>query len=200
MIEELEAEAVAQLMAAERGAERGAERKGATLGFQGTVIEVRARRRKDSAVVLGYSYGGVRLERAVLLLLICPQSACERSQSAKARWEALNPGKPPLQRRPRNGMKTISEVGAARLFDEVSLDGAESPCVARPASFAVLTSCPVNAHESKVVRMSGWDLFRGGKCIAGGLASSGAAGMVAPRFGSIEAARTWLAKMGASAD
>jgi len=196
MIEELEAEAVAQLIAAERGAER----KGATLGFEGTVIEVRARRRKDGAVVLGYSYGGVRLERAVLLLLICPQSACERSQSAKARWEALNPRKPTLQRRPRDGMKTIREVAAARLFGEVSLGVAEIQCVARPASFAVLTSCPVNAHEPKIVRMSGWDLFRGGKCIAGGLASSGAAGVVAPRFGSIEAARTWLAKMGASAD
>lgn len=190
MIEELEAEAVAQLVAGECGGVRAK----AKLSHQGTVVEVRARRRNDGGVVLGYSYGGVRLERAILLLLMCPQVACERSRSAKTRWEARNPPLPALQRRPRNGMKTVGDVAKAQLFDEVPVGGARSPCVARPASFAVLTSCPVNAHEPAVVRMHGWDLFRRGKYVAGGLAPLGSAGTKAPRFPSIEAAIAWVAE------
>ena len=188
MIEGLEAEAVAHLVAAERGETRAK----ATLDDHGTTIEVRARRRKDGAVVLGYSYGGARLERAVLLLLICPVAACERSQSAKSQWKARNPAPPVLQRRSRNAVTFGANGAEARLFDEVPVNDGKGLCVARPASFAVHVACPVNAHKPVLMTMKGWDLFTNGKYMAGGLICSDFSGAKVPRFGSIEAANVWL--------
>lgn len=191
MIEELEAEAVAQLVAAERGDARAR----ATLEHQGTTVEVRARRRKDGAVVLRYGYGGERLERAVLLLLMCPETACERSQSAKRRWEARDPTAPALQRRTRSPMKGVPTFEGSRLFEEVSLESSEGHCVARPASFASLTVCPVKAHLPTIVRKSGWDLFRNGTYIAGGLTKCGATGVRVPLFPTIKAASAWISSV-----
>lgn len=191
MIEELEAEAVAQLVAAERGDARAR----ATLEHQGTTVEVRARRRRDGAVVLGYGYGGERLERAVLLLLLCPEAACERSQSAKQRWEARSSSAPVLQRRTRSPMRSVPTFEGSRLFEEVPLEGPEGHCVARPALFESLMACPVDAHPPTKVRKSGWDLFRDGKYVAGGMTQCGATGARTAQLPTIEAARAWISSL-----
>ena len=190
MIEGLEAEAVAQLVAEERGGIR--ER--ATLSHHGMEIEVHARRRKDGAAVLGYSYDGVRLERAVLLLLICPEDACERSQAVKQQWQARRPAPPALQRRPRTAMKGAVGLGEARLFAEVSVHCEAGSYVARPASLKCFVACPVQAHEPTMLRKSGWDLFRDGKYVAGGVVRKPETSESSPRFPSIEAATVWLAR------
>lgn len=190
MIEELEAEAVAQLVAEERGAVRGK----AMLSHRGMTIEVRARRRKDGAAVLGYSYDGVRLERAVLLLLMCPEDACERSQALKQQWQALKPAPPALQRRPRTVMKGAVDIGEARLFDEVSVDCEAGSYVARPASLKCFVACPVQAHRPTMMRKDGWDLFRDGKYVAGGVVRQADTGESTPHFPSVQDAARWLAQ------
>lgn len=184
MIEELEAEAVAQLVEAERGAERAK----VTADHKGTPIEVRARRRSDGGVVLGYSYGGVRLERVVLLTLVCPQAGCERGQVVKREWEARNPPPPVLQRRALSWPVAGASSLGAPLFEEVPV----RDCLARPASFAVLTPCPVGAHSPAVVALKGWDVFRNGKCVAGGLEVSPEARTLRPLFPSVDSVTGWL--------
>ena len=188
MIEELEAEAVLQMVNDERGGLRGL----VTRDHQGAAIEVRARRRRDGAAVLGYSYEGVRVERSALLLLICPQAACERSQSVKKAWAARNPPAPALQRRPRTGAVADAHRVEARLFEETSVRCPGGLCVARPASFAVLAKCPVNAHLPITLRMEGWDVFSKGKYLAGGLMHSEATGASTPKFATVEEAILWV--------
>jgi len=190
MIEGLEAEAVAQLVAEERGGLR----KRATLSHHGMEIEVRARRRNDGAAILGYSYDGVRLERAVLLLLICPENACERSQAAKHQWQVRKPAPPALQRRPRTTLKGAVSVEGAQLFEEVPVHCVAGSYVARPASLKCLVACPVNAHQPTMMRKSGWDLFRDGKYVAGGVLRIPETGGSSPRFPLIEDATRWLAQ------
>ncbi|WP_143098295.1 hypothetical protein [Variovorax sp. OK605] len=190
MIEELEAEAIAQLVEEECGGVRGM----AMLNHQGMVIEVRARRRKEGAAVLGYRYDGVRLERATLLLLICPEEACERSQAVKQQWQTHRPVPPALQRRTRSSLKVAPSVEGARLFEEVLVDSGAEPCIARPASFNCHVACPVNAHKPATLRKSGWDLFRNGKYVAGGVVRRPETGESSPRFSSIRDATHWLAQ------
>ena len=197
MIEELESEAVLQMVREERGQSRSR----VSSECRGAAIEVRARRRKDGGVVLGYSYGGYRLERTVLLLLLCPQVACERSQSAKAQWASQNPmppppptPPPPPPRRPRTAVKATSGVTPARLFEDVLIASPHGQCVARPASFAVLVRCPLHAHAPALVRMCGWDLFRAGEYIAGGLVADD--NLSAPLFPNVRAAETWVESIG----
>lgn len=189
MIEELEAKAVAQLVAEERGEVR--ER--AMLNHQGIAIEVRARRRKDGAAVLGYSYDGVRLERAVLLLLICPEDACERSQAVKREWRVRKPATPALQRRTRTPLKAAASGQGTQLFEDVAVNGAGGSYVVRPASLECFVTCPVNAHKPTMMRKSGWDLFRDGKYVAGGVLRTAETGESSPRFPSVKEATEWLA-------
>lgn len=197
MIEELEADAVAQLVAEERGEVR----EKAMLSHQGMAIEVRARRRKDGAAILGYSYDSVRLERAVLLLLVCPEDACERSQAVKREWHVRKPAPPALQRRTRTPLKAAASGEGARLFEDVPVNCAGGSYVVRPASLECFVTCPVNAHKPTMMRKSGWDLFRDGKYVAGGAVRKPETGESSPRFPSIEAATLWLAhKISATAD
>ena len=123
MIEELEAKAVLQMINEEQGRLRGR----VTQDHQGAVLEVRARRRRDGGVVFGYSYERTRLEKAVLLLLICPFNACGRSIGAKERWRTEHPMPEPLKRRPRSGLKSSMVYQTARLFDEVPVGSLEAP-------------------------------------------------------------------------
>ena len=64
--------------------------------------------------------------------------------------------------------------------------------MARPASFAVKISCPVNAHAATLMHQTGWDLFRDGGYIAGGVIHSVAMNAKVPRFASLEDARAWV--------
>ncbi len=187
MIEELEAEAVSQMV----NEEQGRARSRVICAHEGVTIEVRARRRRDGAAALGYSFDGVRLERAVLLMLICPMATCEHSQSVKRQWAARNPPMPALQRRPHTGLKSAESRVEARLFEEGLVQGTGGLCVARPASFAVVTACPVGAHQPVEMRMEGWDLFRDGEYVEGGLSAATPSQVRRPKFPTVEAAIEW---------
>jgi hypothetical protein len=188
MIQELEAKAVSQMV----NEEQGRARSRVAFDHEGVTVEVRARRRRDGAAVLGYSFDGVRLERAVLLMLICPQAACEHGQSIRRQWTARNPPTPALQRRPRTGLKSADSRVEARLFEEALIQGAGGLCVARPASFAVVTACPLGAHQPFEMRVEGWDLFRDGEYLAGGLTVDTASRASKPKFQTVNAAAAWI--------
>lgn len=187
MIQEIEAEAVSQMV----NEEQGGIRSRVVFDHEGVTVEVRARRRRDGAAVLGYSFDGVRLERAVLLMLICPQAACEHAQSSKRQWAARIPPTPALQRRPRTGLKSAAGRVEPRLFEEALVRGAGGLCVARPASFVVVTACPVGAHQPVEMRMEGWDLFQNDKFLAGGLIKAEATRPCRPKFPTIDDAIKW---------
>lgn len=187
MIEELEAEAVLQMLAEERGGLRGR----VTSDHQGAAIEIRARRRRDGASALCYSYAGVRLERSDLLFLVCPQTACDRSRCAKQLWRARDPANAGLNHAPIRRIPRSDFSEKASLFAEVPLNG--GTCVARPATFAVTLACPANAHQPVLMQMKGWDVFKDGKYLEGGL--SQAHGFSSPKFVDLESAVAWVNRL-----
>ena len=185
MIEQLEAEAQASLqlnMTTEPGA-----RVRVTSDHGGNLVEVFLRRMRNGKQVFGYRCAGIRLERSALLLLICPEAACERSQATQLKWRELQGQRPPRSR------QINQTVQFAHLVEDVSVKAGSRACVARPASFQCLTPCPVKAHAPIVMRKKGWDLFEGGKCVAGGLIPSPTTAALEPMFPTTSAAQAWLA-------
>jgi hypothetical protein len=186
MIEQLEAEAVRLL-----GCGLGAVAVAAAQ-HDGNSVEVGARHLSHGRTVFSYRYGGVRLERTVLLLLLCTEVDCERSLAVKRQWLTANPPPLGLQRRTKSGLRRMPSFEAVPLFREVDLEGSKGEaCVARPATFVCLTACPVKAHGPAVLCKSGWDVFQNGKYIAGGLRQSSGTGRQ-PRFPSLESVEAWL--------
>lgn len=190
MVEQLEAKAARQL-AADMSA--GA-RVCVTVNHDGALVEVRARRTSKGAVSFGFSYGGVRFERSALLLLVCPEHACERSQAVKRQWLERNPQPPTPSRRMSSAMKSVSAFEAKHLQEDAPIECAGRVYAARPASFVCMTPCPVNAHRPQVLRKSGWDIFEKGKYVAGGLQPGTLFNGPRPLFPNIDAARVWLAQ------
>ena len=191
MIEELEAEAVVQMVAEERGGRRLT----VTCLHDGNLVEVMARRRKDGGTVLAYSYEGARLERATLLALICPHHGCEESRSTKQRWKArTRPVAHPMERRPPRLGPNLQVNEPARLAEEWTFLARDSVYIARPASFAVPVVCPAGAHKPYGSKLSGWDVFESGRNIAGGLVADPLLGAT-PVFPTLCAVAHELARM-----
>ena len=190
MIEELEAEAVSQMVAVERGSVR----LPVTRQHDGALIEVTARRRRDGAGVLRYSYGGVRLERAVLLMLTCPSQLCEKSLKARRLWAARSelPQKLQQTRRTTTLLPLSTSRTVASLFSEITINQRGVVYEARPATFSVMVRCPVGAHAPINSCAQGWDLFSQGSYICGGLAFSEKTRSHTVRFPSIEAIENWI--------
>jgi hypothetical protein len=182
MIEQLEADASSQL-ATITGTKARAR---AVADLNGSLVEVFARRTHRGDVSLGYAYCGVRLERQTLLLLICPEATCPQGQAARKQWSQRLGHVPPKAR------AVNSRLEVASLFAEVPVEAGNRTCVARPASFVCLTPCPVSAHAPAVLKKTGWDLFDGDKCIAGGLKKQGATAPPTPMFPTIAKAKAWL--------
>lgn len=153
----------------------------------GNAIVVCARLLSGGKMVLGYSYGGVRLRRNVLMQLLCTATACPRCQGTQANWNVfLGIASAKI----RTGPQTFQ---FRHLAEEVVLDVNGRSCAVRPATSQCFTVCPVKVHAPEVVRRAGWDLFEGGKYIAGGLIADPATKMQTPTFPTIEAAKTLLA-------
>lgn len=182
MIEQMEEEASMQLAAACDARERACVRS----SQKGNAIEVRARRLRNGKQIFGYSFCAVRLERAVLLQLLCPDSTCPHCRRTQARWRAfqglVNPIPQPLR----------ENFQFRHLVEEVAIEVGGRSYVARPAVFQCLTPCPVNAHPPAVIRRTGWDVFSAGRCVAGGQSINAQSGVSEPMFPSIETVRTWL--------
>ena len=85
-----------------------------------------------------------------------------------------------------------SRATSKPLITEVPVDAAGHHCVARPASFECRTPCPELAHEPRVLRKEGWDLFEDGVWVSGGLQVDATTGTMRPRFATPQAARDWL--------
>lgn len=184
MIEEMEVEASMQLAAAGDVRARACVRS----SHKGNPIEVRARRLKNGKQVFGYSFCAVRLERAVLLQLLSPDSTCPHCRRTQARWRAFLGQVEPTPQRPRESFQF------RHLVEEVEIVRGGQICIARPAIFQCLSPCPIGAHPPEVISKGGWDLFANGKYVAGGLTTNASTGMREPMFSSIEAVRTWMDK------
>jgi hypothetical protein len=181
MIEQMEAQAILQLAAS-------TERKASACissSHRGDVVEVRTRRLKSGKQIFGYSFCSVRLERVVLLQLLCPEAACPHCKRTQAQWRAFRGQVPPA------APNTLKSVQFRHLVEEVTIEEDGRNCIARPAAFQCLSACPVNAHPPMVIRKSGWDVFANGRCIAGGLTTNPDTGMSEPIFPTIEAVRNW---------
>lgn len=183
MIEEMEKEANMQLAATSDARARACVRS----SHMGNAIEVHARRLKNGSQVFGYSFCVVKLERAVLLQLLRPESACPHCRRTQARWRAFQGlATPPSPQPPRESFQF------RHLDEEVAIEIDGRTYLARPAVFQCLTPCPVNAHPPAVICRTGWDVFADGHCLADGLVMNAGTGMAEPRFPSIDAVRAWI--------
>jgi len=183
MIEQLENEAMS-LLAANVDSKA---RVRVSAAHAGNGIDVTARGKRGGGVIYGYSYGGVRVDRSNLLLLTCPESACELSQAVQRKWKEEHGSAKPSSER-----KGSLRLKVASLFTETPVVVGSRNCVARPASFECVTPCPVGAHAPIRMHKTGWDLFENGRCIAGGLVRQSETNMLIPLLPTLEAAKGWL--------
>lgn len=183
MIEQLENEAMS-LLAANGDCK---ERVRVSAAHAGNEIDVTARGKRGGGVIYGYSYGGIRVDRSNLLLLTCSESACELSQSVQRKWRDAHGAAQACSDR-----KSSQRLKVASLFDETPVVVGSRNCVARPASFECVTTCPVGAHAPIRMHKTGWDLFENGRCIAGGLVRQSETSMLTPLLPTLESAKSWL--------
>jgi len=181
IIEQLEAQARQELPA---DALVGARARVAVVR-DGQEIEVVYRVDRNGKRVFNYSYAGARMERQVLLMLLCTEGACPKANAVQQRWRAFN------GHVDRPASSRVAPLRFTPLMEEVTLD-ADGRCVARPASFECLTPCPVGAHAPQRLRKSGWDLFEDGVWVAGGLCIDADTGASWPRFSTTADAQKWL--------
>jgi hypothetical protein len=185
MIKELEQQARLQMAAC-----NAARRSGhAAAMVNGAAVAVHVRTLRNGRELFGYSYEGVRLERSVLLQLLCTDTECPQCQQTKANWLAFRgltvaPPKPPQP-----------NYKFRHLIEERVIESSGRRCIARPAVFRCRIHCPVQAHAPAVVRRTGWDLFENGQFVAGGLVINAETKEKEPTFPTIEAATTWVSSM-----
>lgn len=183
MIERMESQARAQLATSTAAVPRAR----VAAEHHGHALEVHARVLDTGKEIFGYRYDGVRLERAVLLQLLCTPTACPRCQQTQANWHAFR-GIPRVARQ-----SPPQRYQFSHLVEEVAVAAAGRSCIARPAAFQCRTRCPANVHAPAVVRKTGWDLFEGGRYVAGGLLTHPETHEQEPALATIEAATAWLA-------
>ena len=155
---------------------------------RGDIVEIRTRRLKSGKQVFGYSFCSVRLERAVLVQLLCPDATCPHCMRTQAQWRAFRGLVGPTAPKARESFQF------RHLVEEVTIEEDERTYIARPAVFQCLSPCPVNAHPPMVIRKTGWDVFANGRYLAGGLTTNPDTGMSEPLFATVAAVRTWINK------
>jgi hypothetical protein len=150
-------------------------------------IEIHLRVLSTGKELFGYCYDGIRLERSVLLQLLCTNTACPQCQQTQANWNAFR-GITNMARR-----SAPQNYGFKHLVEEVVIEAAGRRCTARPAAFQCRVTCPVKAHAHAIVRKTGWDLFEGNRYVAGGLLTNPETSEQGPALPTIDAATAWLA-------
>lgn len=139
-------------------------------------IDARGRRREQ------YWCDGVRLERAVLLRLTCPETECPHAVQVRAQWLDFHRQRP---------AKTAPQPPRPLpLIAEVAVTVGRQQLVARPARFPCFTPCPQGAHPPLTIDKSGFDLFEDGTCLGGGAVESG--GFMRPRLPTLRAAEAFV--------
>lgn len=182
MIEQIETQARQQLAASTATKPRAS----VAVMHKGHIVELQARLLATGKELFGYSYDGVRLERSVLLQLLCIETACPQCQQTQANWNVFR-GVSSVVRR-----SVQQSFQFKHLVEEVLIEAAGRRCTARPAAFQCRVSCLVQAHSPAVVRKTGWDLFEGNKYIAGGLVTNPITMEREPALATIDAATAWL--------
>jgi hypothetical protein len=104
---------------------------------------------------------GVRVEKAVLLRLTCPERECPHVQQVQAQWLAFR-GRGKVTRR-------THAPQPHPLMTEVKLRVGPQRASARPARFPCFTPCPHQAHPPLTFDKQGFDLFDNGVCMGGGV-------------------------------
>lgn len=128
-----------------------------------------------------YWLDGHRLEREPLQTLLCTNTLCPQRQSAHRQWEAFVAPR-------RSARPTSPPVFVHRLAEEVEMTGPDGQTwTARSARLRVQIDCPQAAHPSRVVTVDAWDLFRDGRCVAGGLQDG------QPLLRTLDDVRAWIA-------
>ena len=149
MIEMLEGQVKLQL-AETAGARPQAS---ASARHKGIAVLVSAHRLRNGKAIFKYSFDGIRLERSILLQLLCPETDCPQCKQTQANWALFRGVLTPARRvvQPSYAFK--------HLVEELRIEVAGRTCVARPAALQCRIACPVRAHGPAVVRKTGWDLF-----------------------------------------
>jgi len=124
---------------------------------------------------------GVRVERAVLLRLTCPEIECPHARAVRLQWDRYHRRAPP---------RPAGPLRAGPLIEEQTLVVDRQPYTARPARFSCYTPCPNRAHPAMMIDKTGYDLFEHGACVAGGLADVD--GVMRPRLPTLQAAEAFL--------
>jgi hypothetical protein len=128
-----------------------------------------------------YFCDGVRVEKALLLRLTCPETECPQARAVRAQWDRFH-GRTPRSAR--------ADAAPRPLIEETQVIVGGQRCTARPARFSCFTACPHRAHPDLVIEKTGFDLFDNGLCIAGGLTSEGAT--TRPRLPTLQAAEAFV--------
>lgn len=156
---------------------------------KGNIVQVYARRFSNDRQVFGYSYGGTRLERSVLLQLLCPEMECSLCKITNNKWQALQGAAIAKVRQP------LQSYQFAHLMEEITIATREQTYIARPATFKCLTACPMKAHKPIVISRTGWDVFNRGKYVAGGLVANPETLALEPMFPTTEQAHAWISSL-----
>ncbi|MDD3937982.1 hypothetical protein [Rhodoferax sp.] len=183
MLEQIEASALQQLGDSLNKPDHGS----ATLSVNGKEVQVRVRRMRSGKVVYGYGYYGVRMERTLLLQLLCSDPDCPQCKQTQSNWRSLHgePIKVPEH-------KKKDSYSFKPLFEEAALSSQGRKYIARPAVLSCLTPCPANVHPATILQKQGWDLFDAAGFVAGGQVTDPKTGFGQPLFPSIATVQTWL--------
>lgn len=182
MIEQMEAQARLQLA----GSTAAKPKACVAATHKGYTVEILARVLRTGKELIGYSYDGIRLERSVLLQLLCTETVCPQCQLTQKNWRAFR------------GESTIASPPSPFVFqfrhlaEEVNFELKGISLAARPAALQCLTVCPAGIHSPTIVKRAGWDLFCQGSYLAGGITINADASTSEPMFPSLEDARRWL--------
>jgi hypothetical protein len=139
--------------------------------------------------VFRYWFDTTRVDRGVLLTLICKESLCPKHQDTLAKWCKFT-GQPLAK--PVKQARTPVHIEKLEVERQLVIGG--KSYFARPAKLSCKWTCPLDAHPPVMLQRDGWDLFNeDGKCIAGGLDPARPKESSYPLFPTIVAVQTWLA-------
>jgi hypothetical protein len=127
---------------------------------------------------------GVRVERHVLLRLICSEAECPHAMGVRAQWLTYHGRRVPAK-------LSREHPGARPLIVDIPVVVGRHRFIARPARFACFTRCPLGAHPPMTIQKSGFDLFEEeGACLGGGVVELG--GVRQPRIPTVRAAEAFV--------
>lgn len=136
---------------------------------------------------------GLRVDKAVLLRLTCPETECPHALGVRAQWNRRGssgtaaPPAPPAV--PFGVLRPVPPPPPALIEEHPVVIGAHR-CTARPARFPCFTPCPHRAHPSLMIDKSGFDLFEDGAYVGGGVTLLD--GTARPRLPTLQAAEAFV--------